>query len=138
MSHYCNNDMYRNLFNKIYDNYSTIEDNSLYIKINTIEQNLNKIFNMEIENNFFQFNQKLLQIQNDLEKILRENLKHKDFNNELTGNNSDLVFIEKDDIIEIKKETNINDMFFSIFNQIKKIHEMTKPPEHSSKLILIK
>jgi len=106
---------------------------------------LNNILNFQIEN--------MNKIQNDLLKMLKENFKYKDliYSNDISRRNSEPVLLEKDEIIDVNRFSQLVDLNcedydeqkkIDIINEnvsrinllIKKLWDISKPPDNSSKI----
>jgi hypothetical protein len=138
MNKFCNNDVYKSLFNLIYDNIG--ERRKDYNKIRQVQASLEKILfdkELKIEADTSSFNNSLLTIQNEIQRIIKENLKVKD--DELYRNNPDVVLVERDEFIiasprKINKPepSRTDDIIESIQLYLKRLGDLTKPPENSS------
>jgi hypothetical protein len=142
MNKYCNNDVYKSLFNLIYDNIGEKRKESN--KLRQIEESLEKIIydrekELPIVATSEQFNLSLLNIQNEIQRIIKENLKRDD---EFGRNNSDVVLVERDEFViasprRKSKPIKTEEIIESINTFLRKLSDLTKPPDHSSKHIII-
>ena len=138
MNKFCTNDVYKSLFNLIYDNIGERRKDN--VKIRQVQASLEKILfdkEVKIEADTSGFNNSLIAIQNEIQRIIKENLKVKD--DELYRNNSDVVLVERDEFViasprkKIRKEEPATDEIIESINlQLKRLSDLTKPPEHSS------
>ncbi len=138
MNKYCNNDVYKNLLNLIYDNIE--EKKKENVKLRQIEESLEKIiFDREKELPSLatseQFNLSLLRIQNEIQRIIKENLKRDD---DFGRNNSDVVLVERDEFViasprRKSKPFRTEEIIESINTFLRRLSDLTKPADHSSK-----
>ncbi len=184
MSSYYRHHIYKNLFNKLYSRF-ILENEKISEKLveglGIVDQNLNYllnfVYNGEIEEfpikmpNLYKINEippaafeldwneqltKLISMQNDFKKILKENFKLKESDDcEFYRNPSEAVLIDREELLNNYKVSpvinlqlnrgnssnqenifdEVNEQINQISNMIKKLNEVSKPPDHSSKII---
>jgi hypothetical protein len=127
-------EVYKKLFNLVYENYRfERRDNP---KVKQVESCLESILfekEIKVEAPESQINT-LFAIQNEIQRIINQNLKHN--YEELNRNNSDVVLIERDEFIVAsprrKSRSKTSDIIELINASLRKLADLTKPPEHSS------
>jgi hypothetical protein len=159
MIKYCKHDTYKLLFEKLYSKYLAPEHPKKFQeKINLIDKNLNSLLDFVYDDHeesedckynniidvkmFASYEEKLANVEKEIKTILLDNFKMKPSDDlDLSKKSSDVIIIDKDfenfnngngrDYQEILNQN--YDHFSEILKNLKKLREVSKPPDNSGK-----